>query len=138
MNLEAEKEAFRSEIKALEEDNSRWKGRTQQILAKYERIDPVEHQRLKDQVDNLKKEKDILADQLKSDLENSEALMKERDFLRGEVDGSKKRAMDAISELVRGSCGLETYCILLTTDFCSSIRKRRPVRERISFLAVIS
>jgi cell shape-determining protein MreC len=36
INQKAELEALRSEIKVLEEDNSRWKGRTEQILAKYE------------------------------------------------------------------------------------------------------
>ncbi|KAJ3410259.1 hypothetical protein HDV05_003985 [Chytridiales sp. JEL 0842] len=48
MMLKAELEAVRNEMKALEEDNNRWKARTQQILAKYERIDPVEFQKLKD------------------------------------------------------------------------------------------
>ena len=41
------------EARSLEEDNQRWKARTQQILAKYERIDPVEHQKLKDDVSSL-------------------------------------------------------------------------------------
>ena len=38
------------EIEALKQDNNRWKARTQQILEKYERIDPVEHAKLKEQV----------------------------------------------------------------------------------------
>ncbi|KAJ3414464.1 hypothetical protein HDV05_006557 [Chytridiales sp. JEL 0842] len=55
-SLKAELEAKRIEMKTLEEDNGRWKARTQQILAKYERIDPVEHQRLKDNVSTLAEE----------------------------------------------------------------------------------
>ncbi|KAJ3087632.1 hypothetical protein HK102_010618, partial [Quaeritorhiza haematococci] len=58
--LQAEVEARKAEIGQLEEDNKRWKGRTQQILAKYERIDPVEHQKLKEEVATLRKEKEDL------------------------------------------------------------------------------
>lgn len=41
-------------LKLLEEDNDRWKNRNQQILAKYERIDPEELQALKDEVEKLR------------------------------------------------------------------------------------
>jgi nucleoprotein TPR len=65
LSLKAEVETLRSEMKALEEDNGRWKARTQQILAKYERIDPVEHQRLKDEVTSLTTAKAALEAELK-------------------------------------------------------------------------
>ncbi|KAJ8326896.1 Protein mlp1 [Batrachochytrium dendrobatidis] len=51
--LEAEIEARKMENKHLAEDNERWQSRTQQILQKYERIDPVEHSKLKEDVVNL-------------------------------------------------------------------------------------
>ena len=51
--LECEVEARKSEGKSLLEDNIRWKGRAQQILEKYERIDPVEHESLKSSVGSL-------------------------------------------------------------------------------------
>lgn len=85
-NLNAELEASKSEIKALEEDNDRWKGRTQQILAKYERIDPVEHQRLKDQVNSFTLEK--------------VQLEKEREELVKELDGLKKSSHDSLKEAI--------------------------------------
>ncbi|KAH9244043.1 hypothetical protein BASA81_018583, partial [Batrachochytrium salamandrivorans] len=51
--LEAEVEARKAENSKLAEDNERWKGRTQQILQKYERIDPVEHAKLVEDVVTL-------------------------------------------------------------------------------------
>lgn len=58
--LQAELEAKASEIKTLEEDCARWRTRSQQILAKYERIDPVEHQKLKEDTQALRAEVDSL------------------------------------------------------------------------------
>lgn len=48
-DLEADAEVKDSMNKTLEEDAQRWKARAQQILERYERIDPVEHQKLKDE-----------------------------------------------------------------------------------------
>jgi hypothetical protein len=48
--LQAHVDASKIEVNALKEDNTRWRGRAQQILAKYERIDPAEHELLKNQV----------------------------------------------------------------------------------------
>lgn len=62
--LEIEVEARKAEEKALLEDNARWKGRAQQILEKYERIDPVEHENLKSTVATLTLQKAELESQL--------------------------------------------------------------------------
>jgi nucleoprotein TPR len=50
VDLQAHVDASKIEITALKDDNQRWRGRAQQILAKYERIDPAEHELLKNQV----------------------------------------------------------------------------------------
>lgn len=52
--LQAVVENKEHHLKLVEEDNERWKNRNQQILAKYERIDPEELQVLKDEVDKVK------------------------------------------------------------------------------------
>lgn len=57
LDLQSIVDASKIEISALKEDNTRWRGRAQQILAKYERIDPAEHELLKNQVVSLKEEK---------------------------------------------------------------------------------
>lgn len=52
--LQAEVESKEHNLKLLEEDNDRWKNRNQQILSKYERIDPEELQVLKDEIETIK------------------------------------------------------------------------------------
>lgn len=51
--LQAEVESKEHHLKLLEEDNNRWKNRNQQILSKYERIDPEELQVLKDEIQKI-------------------------------------------------------------------------------------
>jgi nucleoprotein TPR len=76
--LESEVEARKAEGKALLEDNTRWKGRAQQILEKYERIDPVEHDNLKASVSNLSAEKAALEAKLASSQSTMDAKIKEK------------------------------------------------------------
>lgn len=52
--LQAVVESKEAHLKLVEEDNERWKNRNQQILAKYERIDPEELQVLKDETEKFK------------------------------------------------------------------------------------
>ncbi|PLW13850.1 hypothetical protein PCANC_16757 [Puccinia coronata f. sp. avenae] len=47
---------YQQEIGILNEDNERWKLRNQQILEKYDRIDPAEVQGLRDEIEKLKQE----------------------------------------------------------------------------------
>eukprot|EP00842_Homolaphlyctis_polyrhiza_P006575 jgi/Hompol1/6919/HPOL_000686-RA len=56
--LEAEIESRKAENISLSEDNARWRARTQQILQKYERIDPEEHNQLKLQISSLSATRD--------------------------------------------------------------------------------
>lgn len=51
--LQAEVQARDAQIKLLEQDNARWKARNEQVLAKYERIDPADLQNLKQEVTEL-------------------------------------------------------------------------------------
>src|SRR5208282_1101129 len=72
--LQAEIEAKDDQIRLLTEDNERWKNRNQQILQKYERIDPVELQNLKDQVAAANAEKDKLDAQLADAISKNRAV----------------------------------------------------------------
>ncbi|KAJ3731245.1 hypothetical protein DFJ43DRAFT_435652 [Lentinula guzmanii] len=54
---QAELQARDTQIKRLEEENRRWQGRNQQLLSKYDRVDPSEMQALKDEIERLKTEK---------------------------------------------------------------------------------
>ncbi|KAJ3012095.1 hypothetical protein HKX48_006451 [Thoreauomyces humboldtii] len=60
LNAQAEVEARKEENNALLEDNKRWKERVDQILKKYQRIDPVDYERLKQEVSKLESEKQEL------------------------------------------------------------------------------
>ncbi|KAK6536182.1 hypothetical protein TWF281_000427 [Arthrobotrys megalospora] len=54
--LEGDVEVKDGQMKLLQEDNDRWKARTNQILQKYDRIDPAELEGLKDQLRSMEGE----------------------------------------------------------------------------------
>ncbi|KAI0081625.1 hypothetical protein K474DRAFT_1635534 [Panus rudis PR-1116 ss-1] len=56
----AELEAKDAQVKRLEDESRRWQERNTQLLTKYDRIDPVEMQSLKDQIEVLQKSKEEL------------------------------------------------------------------------------
>ncbi|ODQ68613.1 hypothetical protein NADFUDRAFT_20212, partial [Nadsonia fulvescens var. elongata DSM 6958] len=68
----AESEGKDEQIKLVQEDNERWKARTQQILQKYDRVDPAELQGLKDKVELLESENTKLS--TKSDELNNQLI----------------------------------------------------------------
>ncbi|EWC44787.1 hypothetical protein DRE_06425 [Drechslerella stenobrocha 248] len=51
--LEGDVEVKDGQMKLLQEDNERWKARTNQILQKYDRIDPAELEALKDELKSM-------------------------------------------------------------------------------------
>jgi nucleoprotein TPR len=55
---EYELESKTGEIKLLQEDRDRWQKRTQDIMQKYDRVDPTELQELRDQITKLQEERD--------------------------------------------------------------------------------
>ncbi|EPS42735.1 hypothetical protein H072_3269 [Dactylellina haptotyla CBS 200.50] len=54
--LEGDVEVKDGQMKLLQEDNERWKARTNQILQKYDRIDPAELEALKDQLKSVQEQ----------------------------------------------------------------------------------
>ena len=58
--LESQRETQEGEMRLLQEDRDRWQQRTQNILQKYDRVDPAELDSLKEQITNLQKERDEL------------------------------------------------------------------------------
>ena len=54
--LENEKETLDGEMKLLKDDRDRWQQRTQNILQKYDRVDPAEMEALKERLVNLQTE----------------------------------------------------------------------------------
>jgi nucleoprotein TPR len=64
------------EIKALEEDNTRWKNRTHEILAKYDKIDPVEHRQLQENFAKLQQEATVQRDELTKAVDEKDIALK--------------------------------------------------------------
>jgi outer membrane murein-binding lipoprotein Lpp len=100
--LESEVEARKKESKALLEDNSRWKDRAQQILEKYNRIDPVEHENLKTKVATLTAEIERLQSQLsnfQSDV-GTRVVEKEAEIksLQSEISALKQQHIQALEQ----------------------------------------
>lgn len=58
--LEHEKETMDGEMRLLQEDRDRWQKRTQDIISKYDRIDPQEMEQLKETIESLRAERDSL------------------------------------------------------------------------------
>ena len=58
--LESVKEMQEGEIRLLQEDRDRWQKRNQEILSKYDRIDPAEMEQLKESIIALQAERDAL------------------------------------------------------------------------------
>ena len=57
VDLENQQETSQGEIKLLQEDRDRWQKRNQDILSKYDRVDPAEMQELKEKLSTLEQEK---------------------------------------------------------------------------------
>lgn len=58
--LQNERETHNGEMKLLQDNSDRWQQRAQNILQKYDRIDPAELEALKERLENLKQEREEL------------------------------------------------------------------------------
>jgi len=86
--LEGELESKDGEMKLLQNDRDHWRERTQNIISKYDRVDPAELEEMKKQLEALKEEKERLeAEQLP---------------LKEEVEGFEARLTTAREEASKG------------------------------------
>lgn len=72
--LEGELELNVGHLKAVEEDRDRWQKRHQDVLQRYDRIDPKELEDLKQQIEDLKTERDQALEQVTSLTEKIQTL----------------------------------------------------------------
>ena len=109
--LEAEKEVKDAQMKLLNEDNERWKARTQQILQKYDRVDPAELEELKQKAATLETERDELLQRLQTVDSEKETQLQEqgaqwrtkmtklRDDANGKISGMRTRQQELAQEV---------------------------------------
>lgn len=83
--LEGELECKEGEMKLLQDDRDHWRERTQNIISKYDRVDPAELEDMKQQLEALKAEKERL--------EAEQAPLKEQlEGVDGRIEAAAKEA----------------------------------------------
>ncbi|RDL39653.1 Spectrin repeat-containing protein [Venustampulla echinocandica] len=76
--LEHGKETMDGEMRLLQEDRDRWQKRTQDIISKYDRIDPAEMEQLKETIETLRTERDTLLEDRQPQQEKIQSLEAEK------------------------------------------------------------
>ena len=92
VELENEKETQEGEVTLLKEDRDRWQQRTQNILQKYDRVDPAELEALKEQIKSLETERAEL-------LSAKQTLQEQLDRMEGEVAKAQEQGTEKTEEL---------------------------------------
>lgn len=100
--LEGELEGKVGEVKLLQDDRDHWRERTQNIISKYDRVDPAELEEMKSQLESLRAEKERLESEqqpLREQLENaeqvkSEAVEENTKLYTGRLENFKNQAKE--------------------------------------------
>ena len=92
VELKNEKETHDGEITLLKEDRDRWQQRTQNILQKYDRVDPAELEALRENIRNLETERDAL-------LSAKQNLQEQLGRMEGEVTKAQDQGVEKTEEL---------------------------------------
>ena len=99
LELEGELEFTSGQLKAVEEDRERWQKRHQDVLQRYDRIDPKELEDLKQQIETLKTERDQASHQVGEDIqERLKAAEEEAEKQRNEAEVQNKRRADVVEK----------------------------------------
>lgn len=90
--LQNEKETQIGEMKLLQENCDRWQQRAQNILQKYDRVDPAELEALKGQLQSLETERDDLR-------KSKQELQEQVDGISGKVTQAQDQGNEKVEEL---------------------------------------
>lgn len=94
--LESDVEFKAGELEKLQEDRDRWQKRTQNILQKYDRVDPEELAEMKNKIETLQTEKDQA-------LAETEPLQTQIQELQAQISGFEERIEQAKTEAADAS-----------------------------------
>lgn len=92
--IEDERDVIREQCKSLEEERNSWRERMQNILGKYDRIDPAELESLKEQVSKLQSERDEINTQ-------SQSLQERVDGVPEEIRVAQEQARKELRERLK-------------------------------------
>ncbi|KAL8949482.1 MAG: hypothetical protein Q9222_004405 [Ikaeria aurantiellina] len=91
-DLQNQREAQAEETRLLQEDRDRWRQRTQDILQKYDRVDPAELEALKNQLQTLQSERDEL-------LSSKQSMQEQVDSIDGQIARVHEQNKERVEEL---------------------------------------
>lgn len=131
LDATAEFQAKEEQIKSAQQESTKWKERAQQILQKYERIDPEELKALREEVQSLKEQNTSLStdveskDQALTDnsktLEELQAKLQESEVLQTKLQESEEK----VAKLQGDYEAYEARFNKMKTEFMDKMGKRR-------------
>ena len=92
LELKGEREAHESEVRLLKENADRWQQRAQNVLQKYDRVDPAEFEALKEQVKSLETERGEL-------LSSKQALQEQLDLANGQINQVQEQSNERVEQM---------------------------------------
>lgn len=116
--LSAELETKTQQLTLSQQDGARWRTRAQQILQKYDRIDPEELKQLQEQVETLKKQNSDLM----STSAQSEEQKKKTTF---ELEVKLKESEENSAKIKADLDAFESRFAKIKTEFMEKLTKRR-------------
>ncbi|KAJ3069015.1 hypothetical protein HDU98_007903 [Podochytrium sp. JEL0797] len=136
----AEVDALKGQVHTLESENAKLMGRANEILGKYNRVDPAEHQSLKDQITELtdklakseaeaKQATDKLADMSRTSEGRAAAVKSELEALRASLQASKTEVAKLKDDLAETSKSSDLVPLLRTEIEALRERVKNKVTE---------
>jgi nucleoprotein TPR len=125
--LEHGKDTMDGEMHLLQEDRDRWQKRTQDIISKYDRIDPAEMEQLKETIESLRAERDSL-------LEEQQPLQEKIQGLESEKTGwqqARTKLIDQAKE--RNRLNLQTIKER-TAERDAAVQEQEALQQQVSGL----
>ena len=92
LDLKGEREAHAGEVKLLKENADRWQQRAQNVLQKYDRVDPAELEALKEQAKSLENERDEL-------LSSKQTLQEQLDAVNRQIAQVQEQSNDRVETM---------------------------------------
>ena len=129
--LESIDETRQEEMRLLQEDRDRWQQRTQNILQKYDRVDPAEMDALKEQIATLQTERDEA-------LTTRQSLQEQIDSMPNQLQEAETRWQETRSKLTEQfkarSKELSQRVHTKTTELQAAIAEKEQIQQQLDSL----
>ncbi|RDW65842.1 putative filament-forming protein (Tpr/p270) [Aspergillus mulundensis] len=126
--LEDAVEAKDEEMKLLQQDRDHWQQRTQNILQKYDRVDPAQMEELKQELEKLKTERDEA-------ISAREALEKQIETFPEQLSAAEQRTQDLRSKLTEQfkarSRELTSRVVAKQTELDAVVQEKEVLQEEL-------